>query len=70
MKLFLTYVLLIAPAVKVVAGVFGGFVLFVWIISWGDSGCGRFGYLGAVLLALSILCPDHEAAAVLLEALK
>lgn len=76
MKLFLTYLLLIAPAVKVVAGVFGVSVLSLWLMSWAVAGCGyrpmpgRFANLGAGLLALSLLCPGEEAVAVLLEALK
>lgn len=76
MKLFLTYLLLIAPTAKAAAGISGVSVLTLWLMSWAVAGCGyrpmpgRFANLGAGLLALSILCPGEEAVAVLLEALK
>lgn len=76
MKLFLTYLLLIAPTVKTATGIIGGSVLYLWLMSWAVADCGyrpipgRFAILGAVLLALSLLCPGEEAVAVLLETLK
>jgi hypothetical protein len=57
MKMFLTYLLLIAPTVKTAAGISGVSVLTLWLMSWAVAGCGyrtmpgRFANLGAGLLS-------------------
>lgn len=76
MKLFLTYLLLIAPTVKTVSGISGVSLTILYVIAFLDQSeyvnplPAWIGILGAVLLGVCVLCPGKEAAAQLLEALK
>lgn len=76
MKLFLTYLLLIAPTAKAAAGISGVTVtLFYFCALLAESEYvkplpGLVGILGAALLAVFVLLPSRDAANVLLEALK
>ena len=76
MKLFLTYLLLIAPTAKTVSGISGVSLTILYVIAFLAQSeyvnplPAWIGILGAVLLALSLLCPGEEAVAVLLETLK
>lgn len=76
MKLFLTYLLLIAPTAKTVSGISGVSLTILYVIAFLAQSeyvnplPAWIGILGAVLLGVCVLCPGKEADAQLLEALK